>query len=147
MSDIDYQAVRELYDQGRGRNAIAKELGTTNHQVDRACRELGITWEGKIPTTAVRVRSRRAANERNEVAAKFRALAQRELDKALSAEGEDADIRRHVTAAAIAIHRDLEIAAHVAEHKEHNDRTPQQREQDKALDKALDALDPLNTYL
>ena len=94
-----------------------------------------------------RQRSCRAANERDEVAAKFRQLARRELDKALSAEGEDADIRRHVTAAAIAIQRDLEIAAHVAEHKEHNDRTPQQREQDKALDKALDALDPLNTYL
>ena len=143
MSDIDYQAVRELYDQGRGRNAIAKELGTTTHQVDRACRELGITWEGKIPTTAVRVRSRRAANERNEVAAKFRALAQRELDKALSAEGEDADVRRHVTAAAIAIQRDLEIVAHVAEHKEHNDRSPAEREQDAKLNDQLNTLESL----
>ena len=147
MSSIDYRAVRELYDQGRGRNAIAKELGFTTYQVDRACQELGITWEGSVPTTAVRVRSCRAANERNEVAAKLRALAHRELDKALSTEGEDADVRRHVTAAAIAIQRDLEIAAHVAEHGEHSDRTPQQREQDKALDKALDALDPLNAYL
>ena len=147
MSSIDYQAVRELYDQGRGRNAIAKELGVTTYQVDRACQELGITWEGSVPVMAVRVRSRRAANERNEVAAKFRQLARRELDKALSAEGENVDVRCHVTAAAIAIQRDLEIAAHVAEHREHSDRTPQQRAQDEALDKALDALDPLNTYL
>lgn len=143
MSDIDYQAVRELYDQGRGRNAIAKELGTTTHKVDRACRELGITWEGKIPTTAVRVRSRRAANERNEIAAKFRALAQRELDKALSAEGENADVRCHVTAAAIATQRDLEIVAHVAEHREHTDRSPAERKQDALLKDQLDTLESL----
>lgn len=143
MSDIDYRAVRELYDQGRGRNAIAKELGTTTHQVDRACRELGITWEGKIPTTAVRVRSRRAANERNEIAAKFRQLAQRELDKALSAEGEGADVRHHVTAAAIAVQRELEIVAHVAEHREHDTRSRAEREQDALLNDQLNTLESL----
>lgn len=143
MSSIDYRAVRELYDQGRGRNAIAKELGVTTYQVDRACQELGITWEGKIPTTAVRVRSRRAANERNEVAAKFRQLARRELDKALSAEGENVDVRCHVTAAAIATQRDLEIVAHVAEHREHNDRSPAEREQDALLNDQLGTLESL----
>lgn len=143
MSDIDHRAVRELYDQGRGRNAIAKELGTTTHQVDRACRELGITWKGKIPTTAVRVRSQRAANERNEVAAKFRQLARRELDKALSAEGEGVDVRPHVTAAAIAIQRDLEIVAHVAEHREHDDRSSAEREQDAQLNDQLSTLESL----
>ena len=143
MSSIDYRAVRELYDQGRGRNAIAKELGVTTYQVDRVCQELGITWEGSVPTTAVRVRSCRAANERDEVAAKFRQLARRELDKALSAEGEDVDVRRHVTAAAIAIQRDLEIVAHVAEHKEHNDRSPAEREQEAQLNDQLNTLESL----
>ena len=137
MSSIDYQAVRELYDQGRGRNAIAKELGVTTYQVDRACQELGITWEGSVPAMAVRVRSQRAANERAGVADKFRQLAHRELDKALNAEEPDADVRHHVTSAAIAAQRDLEITAHVAEHGEHSDRTPQQRAQDKALDLSL----------
>ncbi|WP_237799549.1 hypothetical protein [Corynebacterium accolens] len=142
MREIDYQTVRELYDQGRSRNAIAKEMGTTTYQVDKACKELGISWNGNIPTTAVRVRSQRAANERAEVAAKFRALAQRELDKALKSEEPDADIRHHVTSAAIAVQRDLEIATHVAENDEHADRTPQEREQDKSLS----VLDSLNTY-
>lgn len=142
MATIDYEAVRELYDQGEGRNAIAKRLGVSNRTVDNACKVLGINWGDKVPATAVQVRSRRAANERAEMAQKWRTLALTELDKALDPNTPPAEARGHAIAAGIATQRELDIATHVSEHKAHSERTPEQMKSDQEwaeLDEALNS--------
>ncbi|WP_312714338.1 hypothetical protein [Corynebacterium flavescens] len=131
MFEIEYQAVRELYDQGYGRNAICRELHMTKHAVGKACEVLGIDWANSVPTVAVRIRSRRAANERADMARAFRALALKELKLALDDGTPSDEVRTHVTTAAIATQRELELATHVAEHEEHAERTPEQMQEDK----------------
>ncbi|MGP5496826.1 hypothetical protein [Corynebacterium flavescens] len=103
----------------------------TKHAVGKACEVLGIDWANSVPTTAVRIRSRRAANERADMAAAFRALALKELHLALEEDTPSDQVRTHVTNAAIATQRELELATHVAEHEEHAERTPEQMASDK----------------
>lgn len=135
----NYEAIQELYDQGLGRNEIMKQLGMTRYAVDKACKVLGIKWDG-VPTTAVRVRSRRAAVQRAALAEKLRALAAAQLDLA---ETDTGNAREHVTTAAIAIQRELEIVTHVAEHGEHKERTPEEIKAATQRDDALSLLEYL----
>lgn len=115
-------AVRQLYDAGRGRNEIAKELGISAYQVDKACKALGIEWGDKAPRLAVQVRSRRAAEQRATIAQKLRDVAERELTTVLESPGmEPVEARAHMTTAAIAVQRELEMVASIAEHGAHNE--------------------------
>lgn len=137
----NYEAIQELYDQGLGRNQIMKQLGMTRHAVDKACKVLGIKWDG-VPTTAVRVRSRRAAVQRAALAEKLRNVASELLDNA--GQNNFAFARERVTAAAIAIQRELEIATHIAEHGEHKERTPEEIKAAQQRDDALALLEYLD---
>lgn len=119
---VDYEAVRQLYDEGMGRNAIAEELGITHHAVDKACKAMGIKW-GNAPRLAVQVRSRRAAEERARLAEKLRAVALAALEECEAPGISARDMQAAMTTAGIAIQRELDISTHVAERGEHTARS------------------------
>ena len=120
---VDYEAVRQLYDEGMGRNAIAQELGITHHAVDKACRAMGISWGDRAPRLAVQVRSRRAAEERARLAEKLRAVALAALEECETPGISARDMQAAMTTAGIAIQRELDISTHVAERGEHTARS------------------------
>ncbi|OFL77029.1 hypothetical protein EJK80_02425 [Corynebacterium phoceense] len=147
MTKIDYQAVRQLYDEGMGRNAIMRELDATQYEVDKACKAMGISWGDRAPRLAAQVRSRRAAEERAEIAAALRSVALSELAAVKNTTTSAKDRQAHMTTAGIAIQRDLDIATHVADHGEHAARSAETIREDAAAEEYADMLNPLSVLL
>lgn len=147
MAHVDYAAVRQLYDEGMGRNAIARELNVSQYEVDKACKALGISWEDSAPRLAAQVRSRRAAEERAKIAESLRAVALDELETLQTWALPAHERQQRMVAVGIAVQRDLEIAAHVAEHGEHNARSLQRVHDDAAEQQFFDDLQfPLTDF-
>lgn len=74
--------VRELAEQGLGRNACARALGCSRRQIDTWAREAGIDWSraGTAAATQARMIDRRA-----ELADDFSAIADRSAERLLQA--------------------------------------------------------------
>lgn len=78
--------VKELSEQGLGRNACARELGVSRRQIDTWAREAGVDWSraGTAAATKARMIDRRA-----ELAEDFGAIADRSAERLLQALDED----------------------------------------------------------
>ncbi|MCD2262447.1 hypothetical protein K3888_06995 [Dietzia aurantiaca] len=74
--------VRELSEQGYGRNACARELGVSRRQVDKLARDAGVDWSraGTAAATRARMIDRRA-----ELAEDFSDIADRAAERLLQA--------------------------------------------------------------
>lgn len=81
--------VRDLAQAGWGRNAIARELGVSNYQVDKAAQAAGVTFDRAKVAQAVQARVVDAQAEREELAAQFRSVARVILSKVLSSSPEE----------------------------------------------------------
>ena len=57
--------IRRLYDEGKGRNAIALELDIGARQVSEACADMGLKFNTKITEAATRAREASAAERRS----------------------------------------------------------------------------------
>lgn len=105
----DPEDVRRLHAAGESRNGTARALGVSTRQVDAVAAEIGVSWSAAATRDAVETRRNTAEVERLELAAKFRAVAARALDRALN-EDDTAEARRLTAAAAEAARTDLHIA-------------------------------------
>ena len=74
--------VKELAEQGYGRNACARELGVSRRQIDTWAREAGVDWSraGTAAATRARMIDRRA-----DLAEDFSAIADRSAERLLQA--------------------------------------------------------------
>ena len=79
-------AVVALHAEGRGRNAIARELGISTRQVDNVATENGLTWLCDRTDEAALARRSSAARDRAELADRARQLAHDVLGRAEQAE-------------------------------------------------------------
>lgn len=77
---------RRLHAEGRGRNAIARELGISTRQVDNLAREMGLRFDTARTRAAARARRSAAAQDRDELAAGARRLAHDVLARAVAAD-------------------------------------------------------------
>mgnify|MGYP001053752897 CR=1 FL=1 len=100
--------VRRLHAAGESRNGTARALGVSTRQVDAVAAEIGVSWSADASRAAVETRRHTAEIERLELAAKFRAVAARALDRALT-EDDTAEARRLTATAAEAARTDLHI--------------------------------------
>lgn len=89
--------VKELAEQGYGRNACARELGVSRRQIDAWAREAGVDWSraGTAAATRARMIDRRA-----ELAEDFSDIADRAAERLLQALDAD-EIDHHVIRALI----------------------------------------------
>lgn len=78
--------VRRLHAEGRGRNAIARELGVSTRQVDNMAREMCLRFDSARTRAAARARRSAAAQDRDELAAGARRLAHDVLARAVAAD-------------------------------------------------------------
>lgn len=101
--------VRRLHAAGESRNATARALGVSTRMVDTVAAEIGVSWSADATRDAVETRRHTAEVERLELAGKFRAVAARALDRALT-EDDTAEARRLTATAAEAARTDLHIA-------------------------------------
>lgn len=74
--------VRELSEQGLGRNACARELGVSRRQVDKLAREAGIDWSRASTAAATQARM---IDRRAELADDFSQIADRSAERLLDA--------------------------------------------------------------
>ena len=74
--------VRELAEQGYGRNACARELGVSRRQVDTWAREAGVSWVRSSTEAATKARM---ADRRAELADDFSAISDRAAERLLDA--------------------------------------------------------------
>lgn len=74
--------VRELAEQGLGRNACARELGVSRRAVDRAAREAGIEWSRTATEAAT---AARMADVRASLADDFSHISDRAAERLLEA--------------------------------------------------------------
>lgn len=100
--------VARLHAAGESRNSVARILGVTTRQVDNVAAEIGVSWSADATRDAVEVQRTTAEIERLELAGKFRALAARALDRALT-EDDTTEARRLTSLAAEATRTDLHI--------------------------------------
>lgn len=100
--------VRRLHAAGESRNGTARALGVSTRMVDAVAAEIGVSWSADATRDAVETRRHTAEVERLELAAKFRAVAARALDRAI-VEDDTAEARRLTATAAEAARTDLHI--------------------------------------
>lgn len=74
--------VRELAEQGFGRNACALELGVSRRQIDTWAREAGVDWSRASTAAATKARM---IDRRAELAEDFSAIADRSAERLLQA--------------------------------------------------------------
>lgn len=125
--------IRERYDAGMGRNAIARDLNVTTWRVSNICKVYGWTFDQDRTATAVSVAVASAGEARRDLARRFRAAA----DRALKQVEMDDDVQfidpkvffDWIKVAATAVDKDLAIQAQL-------DRV----DDDTAMQQASDAL-------
>lgn len=78
--------VRELAEQGLGRNACALELGVSRRQIDKLAREAGVDWSRASTAAATQARM---IDRRAELAEDFSAISDRAAERLLEALDED----------------------------------------------------------
>lgn len=86
--------VRELAEQGLGRNACARELGCSRRQIDKLAREAGVDWTRTATEAAT---AARMADVRAALADDFSEIADRSAERlldALDADELDANVLR-----------------------------------------------------
>lgn len=105
----DPDDVRRLHAAGESRNGTARALGVSTRMVDAVAAEIGVSWSADATRDAVETRRHTAEVERLELAAKFRAVAARALDRAI-VEDDTAEARRLTATAAEAARTDLHIS-------------------------------------
>lgn len=106
---VTTKQLRELHEQGLGRNAIARRLNTTHYQVDKAAKKAGITFDRSAILDATEARNADALIDRVDLAEKFRHVAHVCLDKVLEGGNEPATVRELLTAAGIAATNDVRL--------------------------------------
>lgn len=74
--------VRELAEQGLGRNACARELGVSRRQIDTWAREAGVSWVRSSTEAATRARM---ADRRAELLDDFSEISDRAAERLLNA--------------------------------------------------------------
>lgn len=84
--EITPERVRELADQGYGRNAIMRLTGATQWKVDRAAEAAGVTWDTRRTRKAVETLQVDAAIEREQLAGDFRQIARVILSKVIGSD-------------------------------------------------------------
>lgn len=104
----DPDDVRRLHAAGESRNGTARALGVSTRMVDAVAAEVGVSWSADATRDAAETRRHTAEIERLELAAKFRAVAARALDRAI-VEDDSAEARRLTATAAEATRTDLHI--------------------------------------
>lgn len=107
--DLDQQVI-DLHALGVGRNAAARRLQITNYRVDKIAAEHGLSFDAAATAQAVEVVAVNARAQRQQLAARYRALAARALDEADLQDNPDL-LWSWLKAAATATDKDLAIAA------------------------------------
>lgn len=81
VTDQVRQAIADLHGQGKGRNAIARELELSGDTVTKVCKDLGLTFDTKASEAAVAAHKAQAAEQRARIEAKLLTAAERMIDR------------------------------------------------------------------
>lgn len=81
MSEDKWPRLRELHEEGLGRNAISREMGITNSVVSRTAKYLGLTFDRTKMRAVTAARVADLAERRSLLAVQFHDVAEESLDR------------------------------------------------------------------
>ncbi|MGP5298936.1 hypothetical protein ACTXM9_04595 [Corynebacterium variabile] len=101
--------IRERYDAGMGRNAIAKAVGASTWKVSQICQANGWDFDQERTRRAVEVHVASAGEQRRKLAGRFRSVAEVALNNADDHSDDAAELFGWLKAAGTAVDKDLAI--------------------------------------